>query len=370
MALLGLPPEILRKIFDQLDPSFFQEDLSRLTVTKKWLEFALPACHKRVTLSHEALRILAASSVAKGPSPVEGHLETVNIDIHGFQHGISTHSPQEDEQGSTSQPTAPYIYPWDNQVRDWRVALDDGLAQLAIVAQQSPRLRTLRMRATSSSLEFPLFPPGGYLSLSTMRALLSVENLSVLVLDLSGTTLNSSGLTQVDEPHICPFISALLHSLKTLHLRLCSICPDALKTQGPDTKLRLSTVAINLCLPPDQPRILPWNHSTPCKYLAGGLTQLRDDIQEQAKVLVTRMQSPKTIRILTHPFRQLDTQSLDVLTGKTMKLEDDAAWDEDGETVAEAVYEDSELEADFDTPIFQTPIFQAPDDEFDDFLFD
>ncbi|KAF5628113.1 uncharacterized protein FTJAE_8988 [Fusarium tjaetaba] len=334
MALLGLPPEILKKIFDQLDPSFFKEDLSRLTVCKKWLEFALPACLKHVTLSHKALRTLAASSVAKGSSPVEGHLE-----------------------------------------RGLESDLDDGLAQLAIVAQQSPRLRTLRMRASSSSLQFPLFPPGGYLSLSTMRALLSVENLSVLVPDLSGTTLNSSGLTQVDEHHICPFIGALLSTLKTLHLRLCSICPDVLKTQGPDTKLRLSTVAINLCLPPDQPRILPWKHSTPCEDLAGGLTQLRDDIQEQAEVLVTRMESPKTIRILTHPFRQLDTQSLDVLTGKTMKLEDDAAWDEDGETITETVYEDWESEADFDTPIFQTPVFQTPvfqtpDDEFDDFLFD
>ncbi|EWG44914.1 hypothetical protein FVEG_15752 [Fusarium verticillioides 7600] len=140
MAFLGLPPEILKEIFDKLDPPFFQEDLSRLTVCKKWLEFALPACLKRVTLSHEALRILAASSVVKGSSPVEGHLETVDIDIKGFQHGISTHSPQEYQQGSTSQPTAPYIYPWDNQVRDWRVALGNDLAQLAIVAQQSPRL--------------------------------------------------------------------------------------------------------------------------------------------------------------------------------------------------------------------------------------
>ncbi|KAF5975499.1 hypothetical protein FCOIX_7685 [Fusarium coicis] len=247
MAFLGLPLEILKKIFDQLDSSFFQEDLSRLTVCKKWLEFALPACLKRVTHSHEALRILAASSVAKGSLLVAVHLETVNIDIKGFQHGISTHSTQEHKQGSTSQPAAPYIYPWDNQVRDWRVTLDNGLAQLAIVAQQSPRLRTLRMRASSSPLKFPVFPPGGYLSLSAMRALLSVDKLSVLVLDLSGTRLNSSGL-QVGKHHLCPSMGALLRTLQILLLRMCSICPDVSKTRGPDTKLRLSTVAINLGL--------------------------------------------------------------------------------------------------------------------------
>ncbi|KAF5689042.1 hypothetical protein FDENT_4544 [Fusarium denticulatum] len=332
MEFLGLPPEILKKIFDQLDPSFFQEDLSRLTVCKKWLEFALPACLKRVTLSHEALRILAASSVAKGSLPVKGHLETVNIDIKGFQHGISTHSPQKYEQGLTSQPTAPYICPWDNQVRDWRVTLDNGLAQLAIVAQQSPRLRTLRVRASSSSLEFPLFPPGGQ---------------------------------QVDEYHICPFIGALLPTLQTLHLRMWRICPDVLKTQDPDKKLRLSTVAINLTLDSDEPSLLPAAYSEPCAPHAGGLIQLKADIQEQAEVLVARMESPKTIRILDQNFPQLETRSLDVLTGKIMKLEDDVAWDEDGQTVQEdwEDWEDSETE-------LETPIFQIPDDEFDDFLYD
>ncbi|KAI1038279.1 hypothetical protein LB505_007844 [Fusarium chuoi] len=362
MPLLGLPPETLRQIFDQIDSSFFQEDLGRLTVCKKWLEFALPVCHKRVNLSHEALRSLATSMVTKRSSNTEGHLETLNLDIKGYQHGFSTRSPQEHAQDSTSQPTAPYIYPWDNAVRDWRETLDNGLTQLAIMAQQSPRLRTLRVRASSSSLGFPLSPPGGYLSLSTMRALLSVENLSVLVLDLSGTSLNSSGLKQMDEHHhICPFIGALLRTLQTLHLRMRSICPEVLKTQGPDSKLRLSTVAINLSLPSDQPSITPAAHSQPCGPLAGGFIQLKADIQEQAEALVTRMELPKTIRIVTNTSPQFETLSLDVLAGKTMKLEDDAAWDEDGETV----YEDSESESDFDISDLE-----VPDEEFDDFLYD
>lgn len=65
------------------------------------------------------------------------------------------------------------------------------------------------------------------------------------------------------------------------------------------------------------------------------------------------------MRILTKTFPQFDTRLLDVLTGKTMKLEDD------GGTVVETVYEDSESDSDF-----EFPVLQIPDDEFDDFLFD
>ncbi|KAF5625039.1 hypothetical protein F52700_9414 [Fusarium sp. NRRL 52700] len=361
MPLLGLPPEILGQIFDQLDSSFFQEDLSRLTVCKKWLDFALSACFKRVTLSYEnsyeALRRLATSTAAKQSSSLEGHLQTLTLDIKGYQHGFSTRSPQENALPTSPSP-APYIYPWDNSVKSWRETLDNGLARLAIIAHRSPELQTLRLRASSSSLEFPLFPPGGYLSLSTIRALLSVENLSVLVLDLSGTRLNSAG-QQMGEPHICPFIGALLPTLQTLHLRMRSICPDVLKPQDLDRKLRLSTVAINLSMDSE----VPADHSVPCAHLAGGLIQLKAEIQEHAEVLVTRMESPKTVRILTQTFHE--TRSLDALTGKIMKLEADAAWDEDGEIVHEDIYEGSESESDFEFPIFQISF-----DEFEEFLYD
>jgi len=58
-------------------------------------------------------------------------------------------------------------------------------------------------------------------------------------------------------------------------------------------------------------------------------------MREQAEALAARMASPKTVRILTHSYPNFRRQSLDVLTGKTMILEGDVAWDEDGETVEE-----------------------------------
>lgn len=341
MPLLHLPIETLRQVFDQLDSSFFQEDLGRLTVCKKWFDFALPACLKSITLSRETLRNLVLSRATKKPSPLENNLETLSLDLKGYHPGLSN------VRGSTSQPRSPQ----EDPAKAWEKGLNDDLAHLAVMVQRSPRLRTLCVRAWSSPSAYP-FPLEGYLSLSTMRALLSVENLSVLVLDLAGTSLDPSA-QQVDE-HICPFIGDLLCTLQTLHLRMRSICPDVLKIQGPDKTLRLSAVVINLSLDTHQSDITSAAHSVPCGSLFGGLIQLRDDIQKQAEVLVTHMESPKTMRILIHTLPQFDTLSLDVLTGKIMKLEDDAAWDEDGKTVQE----DSEPES------------EISDEEFDGFFDD
>ncbi|SPO01172.1 uncharacterized protein DNG_03919 [Cephalotrichum gorgonifer] len=177
-----------------------------------------------------------------------------------------------------------------------------------------------------------------------MRALLSVENLSVLVLDLSAGFLDSSGEQEEESHHICPVIGALLRTLRALHLRLRTICPDVLKPRGdPGDKLHLSVAVVNLSLMVNLPGVTAATHSTRRGSRTGGLPRLKADIQEQAEALATRMACPKTVRILTHSLPQFEAQSFDVLTGKTMALDEDMAWDDDGRTVEE---EDSGSESD------------------------
>ncbi|KAF4442413.1 hypothetical protein FALBO_17297, partial [Fusarium albosuccineum] len=64
---------------------------------------------------------------------------------------------------------------------------------------------------------------------------------------------------------------------------------------------------------------------------------------DAAGALAERMTSPKTLRILTHSLPSFEIQSLDVLTGKTMILDDDMAWGEDGKMVEEDSEPESEL---------------------------
>ncbi|KAF2968324.1 hypothetical protein GQX73_g5269 [Xylaria multiplex] len=352
MSLLRLPPETLAQIFDYIGSSFFHEDLGRLAVCKQWFEFALPACFKCVTISQEILRSLITSEAMRKPSPLKRSLETLDLELRGCHYPYSsTAGPQDNAQESDV-----LNRPASNEALDgvliktWINVLNEDLAQLAIIAQQSHRLRTLRIRARSSSSPDSLDDPEDYLSLRTVQGFLSVENLSVLVLDLSICPFNPSG-EQGGDLHICPTIGSLLHTLRTLHLRMHSICPDVLKPQVPDDNLKLSVMVINLSLITNEPGITSAAHSKRCGSPAGGLLQLKADIQEQAEALTARMTSPKIMRVLTHSLPQFEIQSLDVLTGKIMMLEDDMAWDEDGKMVME----ESEPESEF------------PDDEFSSF---
>lgn len=148
---------------------------------------------------------------------------------------------------------APNEAPIDNPVEAWIQVLDNDLAQLALIAQQSRRLRILRMQAWSSPSPESVDSPENYLSLPTMEALLSVKNLSVPVLDLPASFVVSSG-EQGNSGHICPAICALRGTLRTLQVHMGSICPEVLKPRDPNDNLPLSVVFIKLSLI----RVLPW----------------------------------------------------------------------------------------------------------------
>jgi hypothetical protein len=111
----------------------------------------------------------------------------------------------------------------------------------------------------------------------------------------------------------------------------------------------LSEVVINLSLAENiVPGVTAAAHLKRCgsSQDGGGLPQLKADLCKQAEALAaTQMASPKVVRILTHSLPQFETRSLDVLTGKTMTLEDGSAWDEDGKTVEEETSETSETES-------------------------
>ncbi|KAK2593175.1 hypothetical protein QQS21_009104 [Conoideocrella luteorostrata] len=343
MSFLRLPPEVLQQIFDQIGSSFFRGDLRRLTLCKQWFEFALPVCLKCVTLSQDSLRGLVNSGLIKKQSSLKDSLETLDLELGGYRACISTldHAQASNNVKVTTPDEAAALR--DSLVDTWITVLDNDLGQLAILTQESRKLRTLCIRAWSSpSLETP-DNPEDYLSLPTMRALLSVDHLSVLVLDLSISFLNSSGGQGDDGCHICPVIGALLVRLRTLHLRLRNVCPNALKPQDPSGSLRLSAVVVNLSLAMNIPGRTSAAHSKRCGSQGVGFLQLKEDMREQAEALASQMVSPKTVRVLTHSLPQFETQSLDVLTGKTMILTDDMAWDEDGKIVEEHSASESDL---------------------------
>lgn len=223
MSLLRLPPETLRQIFDQISPSFFQEDLGRLAVSKRWFEFALPACFRHLTLSQERIRRVVAPGAIQRSVPVIDNLESLELDLGECRPIFPTTVPAEDI--------------WDRSNEYWTKNIDD-VAQVAKVAQECRKLRNIRIGGLGFANADDCLPP------STIRAFLPVENLTVLALDLSSIVWNSPG-NRDDSRHFCPAIGATLRTLRTLHLRMNSICPDVLRTQDANGSLRLSVLAIN-----------------------------------------------------------------------------------------------------------------------------
>ena len=270
-------------------------------------------------------------------------MEALDVKLRGYQPSASRSHPG----GNTRKPGAldtagTNETPEDTSVKTWIEALNADLAQLAILARRSRRLHSLCVRAWTLETPETLDSRDVYLSLPTMRGLLSMENLSVLKLDLTVVTANPPGEQEID-CHICPAIGALLSSLRALHLRLYSICPDVLKPKDTGEELNLGEAVINLSLMTDSPEITSASHSKRCGNQAGGLLQLKADMQEHAEALATRMASPTTLRVLTHSPPNFEVHSLDVLTGKDMILDNDMAWNEDGRTVREESGSESEL---------------------------
>lgn len=342
MPLLHLPPETLKQIFDYVGSSFFHENTSRLTVCKRWFEFARVACYQNVTFSPETLRTFMSSEILKRPGPFRDNLETLTLNLGVHQAPVHAAGPSRLTRKDTLYSTVQHRPVRDGRDQTWRESLDKDLQQLASIIQLSRRLHFLHIQTYGSPKPDPLDGPEDYLPLCSIQATLSVENLKTLVLDLPGGVLTPSE-DQEENSHICPTIGALLHKLHYLRLRMRSICPEVLKPRDSRENLHLRGAVINLSLKMGVPGITSAAHSKRCGPLAGGLLQLKADMQEQAEALGASMASPKLIRILTHTLVQLEIESLDVLNGKRMILEDSMQWDEDGSTIEE----DSHTESDF-----------------------
>ncbi|KAF4998785.1 hypothetical protein FDECE_11713 [Fusarium decemcellulare] len=352
MSLLQLPPETLKQIFDHIDSAFFHEDLGRLTVCKQWFEFARPVCFKSITLSQDNLCILTSRSITK-LLPLTNSLEWLDLELDGYRDLVSMYSLRQYVQ-------EPHVHwattmkksglPLDS-INGWMKHLDEDLAKLAIIVQRSRKLRVLRIAAWSSPIRDDPWTAGpeNYFSMPTMQALLSMENLRVLFLDLSAGFLGPPSEVE-NNGHICLAIGALLHTLETLHLRMRRICPDVLKPRDPNGILRLSEVVVHLSLNLNFNGTMEVSQSKRCGVKEAAFLRNKADIQEQAEILATRMASPKVFRILTTSPSALRTWSLDVLTGKIMRLKREYTRDDDGEIAIEDV--ESEDESESDVPLY------------------
>jgi hypothetical protein len=342
MSLLSLPTEILIEIFDYVGSSYFRSNLSRLTICKEWSVFARTACFQECPVTQKNLRDLISSPhVDSSLALLKDSVKTLDLDLKGIEDWDAT-------------PT------WDiaHKRAAWTTELNNDLLHLATTMKQSRKLRTLHIKATNIlPSQLRLLEHRDYLFLSPMRTFLTAGNLTSLELDLLGTDIGSQSDHESDEGvHICPIIATLLTTLRRLRLRMESMCTDVLEVELHITNLRLDTVLINLGLSEDMALTVYFAHLSRCGYPQGPNT-FWDDMENQAQILVTQMAAPKMVRILTVEIPDFSMRAFDVLTGRTVKLDQDAKWDDDGEVIEDDGCEPPEL-----SPVTSLNIYPDSDD--------
>lgn len=81
MPLLSLPPEIMQQVFSLIDPSFFYQDLGRLTICKQWIDFALPLCLSNIVITQRNIQRFVDSGSVIVPSVLSANLETLRLEL-------------------------------------------------------------------------------------------------------------------------------------------------------------------------------------------------------------------------------------------------------------------------------------------------
>lgn len=335
--ILELPSETLIQVMDYVGSAYFRKDLGRLSICKKWFAFAHAVFFKQLRLSPKILRrLLSSRDAEKSLQLVKENLTVLQLELKGFEDWSSIPDLQ-------LHPTDICGVLGNTMLTTWTAELNDDLTKLTNVAKGCRKLRTVRVEATREHVPlFPLLPCRDYLSQSTIRSMLSVENLMALDVDLCGTALLKPLQEDRDNFHICESISALLTTLTRLRLRMRRLCAHVLKPKHHhNARLRLKEVIINLSLSFESQMATTKVHSRHCHSPGEGFYKLRTEMENQAKALVPQMASPKVFRILTHVILHLEPVSFDVLTGKYMQLTEEMAWEEDGEVIEDVSDQES-----------------------------
>ncbi|KAH6620634.1 hypothetical protein B0J18DRAFT_202974 [Chaetomium sp. MPI-SDFR-AT-0129] len=234
-----LPSEIWLMVLECLPPSFFQQDIGRLAVSKRWYSLAFPAFYPRIEFTP---RVISRLVHRKSPAMDETRamlrksLRCVDIVLDGL--------PEQ-------PPALPDEYEPDTDLVCFNTPAN--LVRFSVMLLEYRELKTVRFAARWPNRAWPADPlQTDYLNIRSLQPYLSVlTHITSLDLDLCGTDIlgeddgaaaagddddsdnsddNDNDNTDASSPiHFCNFIRPLLSRLTTLRLRMRSICALALQ---------------------------------------------------------------------------------------------------------------------------------------------
>ncbi|KAK3387442.1 hypothetical protein B0H63DRAFT_157345 [Podospora didyma] len=273
VASLYLPPEILLMIIECLGVSFFQENIGRLALFKRWYSLSLATFFTNIRYTPRVLSRLVnckGKKLDRSRAMLKKTLRSVNIVLEGIGPGS------------------------DPSVRCFDTA--SNLCCFGLMLMAFPELRSVSYSAKWANRGWKGDPlQFDYLPLRSIKPYLILPHLKFLDLDLCGTAIKNQegGLV-----HFCPFIQPLLSKLEGLRLKMRRICMDAVSINE-DQTVTVKDLTINLYLGEvsnENPKLnsamccfspKPWYWSSPI-----------DELRHELKALAIRMPQPQCARII------------------------------------------------------------------------
>ncbi|KAK4448664.1 hypothetical protein QBC34DRAFT_464372 [Podospora aff. communis PSN243] len=308
-SLETIPPETLLQILNYLGPDFFAEDVSRLSVSKRWHEGALRVLYRDLHIpSGKTLVRFTAEPAALRRSQTYTSSVTLRL---------SKNDPVTEELTTVA------------------------LATLSSALQACPSLRHFSFTMRPGTEE--------YLNEQALLPLLDLRSLVSLRFDVAGADAPlNMGL--VSNAHICAAINALIiHSpaLQRIHVRLNRVCGNLFQIPNsrPATAFRrLEEVIVNLESKRLWTRVIaqavPCNcnfrDSSPCMKKSGHL----EEVEKAAMKMGKRAPNLKMLRSISTDWNAYPSPTVahDLLGDKWVRLDDGAGWDDKGTEHVKRVY--------------------------------
>ena len=235
-----LPTEIWLMILESLPPSFFQQDIRRLALSRQWYTLAYPSFFRRIEFTPSVVsRLVCRKSPALNRSRalLRESLQCVNIVLDGLPKpgttGTGTDTRTGGAGGSDHYPNAAEFF-----------NTPANLIRFCVMLRNFRNLQTVRFAARWQNGDWPADPAhAGYMPLNSLTPYLETH-VAVLDLDLCGADVAHDDGTPVD---FCPTVRRLLGRLRTLRLRLRRICSIALFPVDSET-VTLAELTVSLYL--------------------------------------------------------------------------------------------------------------------------
>lgn len=302
-----LPSEIWLMILEHLPPSFFQQDIRRLALSRRWYSLAFPAFYPRIEYTPRVIsRLVHRKSAAldRSRALLRKSLRSVHIVLEGLP-PITLATPGGAgggfSLGGTTAAGDPDLAVYNTP---------SNLARFLLMLFECHELTSINFTARWQNPSWRADPlqhrsggggssggggggGGGYLCIHTLDPYLGLlTNVTSLDLDLCGTDVVDLAGQPV---HFCESVRPLLaRGLKTLRLRLRRICHFALWPLDEGEAVTLGELRLSVYLGRVSENNPKLNASSSCASPAGwGWASPMDELRARMRALVKVMREPR-----------------------------------------------------------------------------